>query len=123
MATMPAVQTAFLKYAETASSYSFDDITVVSGQNLARGTVLGKITASGKYTAWTTGAADGSQTAAGVLLDAVNASAGDAKGVMVARMAAINPAALVYSGTPNDAQKAGALASLKALGIVARTAV
>lgn len=122
MATQTTRQSAVLKYEEELG-YSRKDITVVSGQNLAAGTVLGKITASGKYTAFTTGASDGSQTAAGVLLEAVNASAADKAGVMIARMAIVAKGNLVWSGTPNDAQKAAALASLEAVGIVARTAV
>ena len=52
-------------------------ITLISGQNLARGAVLGKITASGKYTLSTSGAADGSQTPDCVLAEATDASGGD----------------------------------------------
>jgi hypothetical protein len=120
MATMPA-QSA-IKY-EAPQSYSRDDITVVSGQNLAANTVLGKITASSKYTAWAPGAADGSQNACAVLVSPVNASAADAPGVAIARHAIVAAGSLVYAGTPTDPQKATALAALRALGIVARTTV
>ena len=37
-------------------------VTIISGQNLVRGAVLGKITASGKYNLSLSAAADGSQT-------------------------------------------------------------
>lgn len=37
-------------------------VTLITGQNVTRGTVLGKITASGKYNKSLSAAADGSQT-------------------------------------------------------------
>lgn len=52
-------------------------ITLVSGQNLARGAVLGKITVGGKYTLSDDGAADGSETPDLILAEATDASAGD----------------------------------------------
>lgn len=52
-------------------------ITLLSGQNLARGAVLGKITASGKYTLSASASADGSQTPAVILAEATDASGGD----------------------------------------------
>ena len=52
-------------------------VTIVSGQNLAAGALLGKITSGGKYTEWTSGASDGSQTVAAILVDACDASDGD----------------------------------------------
>lgn len=54
-----------------------EPVTLISGQNLVRGAVLGKITASGKYTLSLSGASDGSQVPAGILVDDANASAGD----------------------------------------------
>lgn len=52
-------------------------ITLISGQNLARGAVLGKITASGKYTLSLSASSDGSQTPAVILAEATDASGGD----------------------------------------------
>ena len=52
-------------------------ITLLSGQNLARGAVLGKITASGKYTLSASGAIDGSEIPDCVLAEASDASGGD----------------------------------------------
>lgn len=65
--------------------YHVDVVTLVSGQNLAAGAVVGIITASGKYTIYSNAAADGSQAAAGILLGAVNASAGDVTTARVVR--------------------------------------
>ena len=56
-------------------------VTIISGQNLARGALLGKITASGKCNLSLSAAADGSQTPYAILVDAVNASGGDKQGV------------------------------------------
>jgi Bacteriophage lambda head decoration protein D len=56
-----------------------ETITVLSGQNVQDGAVLGKVTASGKYKALDPAAADGSQSAAGILYDAADATAADAE--------------------------------------------
>lgn len=58
------------------------NIVVVSGQNLTKGTLLGKITASGKYKKLDTTAVDGSQTLVGILGIDCNASGGDEKAYM-----------------------------------------
>lgn len=52
-------------------------ITVISGQNLVRGAVLGKITASSKYNLSLSAAADGSQTPDLILAEDCDASGGD----------------------------------------------
>lgn len=53
-------------------------ITLISGQDLARGAVLGIITASGKYTLCDTSASDGSEDPVAILAEATDASGGDA---------------------------------------------
>jgi hypothetical protein len=54
------------------------EIVVVSGEGvLARGAVLGKVTASGKYALSDDGASDGSQTPAVILGIDVDATSGD----------------------------------------------
>lgn len=88
---------------------SREAVTIVSGQNLVAGTVLGKITASGKYKAYSNAAADGSEVAAGILFDNVDASGGDVAGaVMIARHAEVNGDEL----TGNDANGTTDLAAL-----------
>lgn len=52
-------------------------VTLISGQNLARGAVLGKITASGKYTLSLSASGDGSQTPVAILAADTDASGGD----------------------------------------------
>ena len=56
-----------LKY-EAPNLYSRDRITVAAGQNLPLGTVLGIVTASGKYKQADPSAEDGTQVAAAVAL-------------------------------------------------------
>lgn len=51
--------------------------TVVSGQNLTEGTVLGKITASNKLKAYNDANVDGSEVAVGIISSNTNATAGD----------------------------------------------
>jgi len=52
-------------------------VTIASGQNLPRGAVLGKITASGKYTLSAAAATDGSEKPDLILAESADASAGD----------------------------------------------
>jgi len=58
----------------------FEEVTVISGQDLARGAVLGKITSSGKVTIIDEGAGDGSENFYAILTEAVDASLGDVVG-------------------------------------------
>lgn len=53
------------------------NVTLISGQNLLRGAVLGNITASDKYTLSLTASGDGSQVPGLVLATDANASGGD----------------------------------------------
>lgn len=60
-----------------AGSYTTRKITLISGQNLTAGAVLGKITASGKYNLSLSAAVDGSNTPDMILAQDTDASAGD----------------------------------------------
>ena len=60
-------------------------ITILSGQVLARGSVLGKITASGKYILSLAAASDGSQVPDLILAEDVNAAGADASGIAYER--------------------------------------
>lgn len=52
-------------------------VTLLSGQNLARGALLGKVTATGKYNLSLAAAGDGSQTPDLILAEDCDASGGD----------------------------------------------
>jgi hypothetical protein len=69
-------------------------LTLVSGQNLVRGTVVGVITASGKITQSLSASSDGSQTPYGILADDCDASGGDLANCPVYVAGEFNEAAL-----------------------------
>lgn len=56
------------------------DVTIISSAALLAGSVLGKITASGKYILSATGAGDGSEVARALLIVDTDASGGDVTG-------------------------------------------
>jgi hypothetical protein len=57
--------------------YHVDEVTALSGESWNAGTVVGKVTASGKFVAYDNTASDGSEVAAGISYAAVDASGGD----------------------------------------------
>ena len=99
---------------------SRETITVLSGQTLQPGAVLGKVTASGKYKVLDPAASDGSEVAAGILYDAVDASTADAEGVAIVRLAEVNAAELVWPDGITGGEQTTALGELAALTIIAR---
>lgn len=117
----PATTGDVLKY-EVNPNFNRETVTLLEGTNYPVGAVLGRITASDKYKLATSGGSDGAQTASAVLLYAVDASATDAIGVVVARGPAIvSKAALVFDATVDDAPKTATKhGQLAALGIVPR---
>lgn len=57
-------------------------VTVVSGSGVVDvGTVMGKVTASGKYKPYASGNSDGSQTPVGFLTEKVDATSADVTGI------------------------------------------
>lgn len=74
-----------------------DSVTIVSGAGvLARGTALGRITASGKYNKSATAAGDGSQTIIAVLADPVDATSADVAGAAVYLTGEFNSNAMTF---------------------------
>jgi hypothetical protein len=57
------------------------DVTILSGQALTRGALLGKVTASGKYRLSESASVDGSEVPDAILAEDVDASAGDKSGI------------------------------------------
>ncbi|MFT3973321.1 MAG: head decoration protein [Amaricoccus sp.] len=101
---------------------SRDNITVVSGAGkLVPGTVLGKLTAGGKYTPSPATGSDGSQTAVAVLLYPVDATSGDVQVAAITRDAEWNGKTLTYAGSvDDDTKKAAKHTQLAAVGIIVR---
>ena len=113
-----------LKY-EVNPNYTRETVTLLAGLPYPVGSVLGKITASGKFKLATSGGTDGAQTASAVLLYAVDATLADATGIVVARGPAIvSRAALAYGATVDDGTKIAAkITQLATVGIIARDGV
>lgn len=123
---MPALQEPLnlgdlLKY-EAPNLYSRDRVTVAAGQTLPLGSVLGMVTATGKVKQIDPSATDGSQYAAGVLMQEADAHLADRNdGLMVARHAIVADHALQWPvGIASEEQRA-AIHQLKALGVLVRT--
>lgn len=99
---------------------SRETIVIAAGANLKAGTVLGKVTASGKYKALTPGAEDGSQTAAGILYGPAPAAAADVRGVANVRETVVNAGEITWPNGITTNDKNAAIAALAALQIVLR---
>lgn len=107
---------------ELPGSQSREAITVVAGAGIiAPGSVLGRITASGKYQLSPATGADGSQTAVAVALYGCDATSADQKITAIVRGAEWNANTLTYDATVNSAPaRATKQAQLAAVGIIAR---
>jgi len=87
----------WLKAESHNSGFSREEVVIASGAGkLDTGMVLGKITASGKYKPVTVAASDGSQNAAGILLNPVDATSSDVPAVIIAREAIVVHQGLKY---------------------------
>ena len=114
-------QAAFL-LSEANNTRSREQIVLATaaGNNLKSGAVLGKITASGKYTVLAPTASDGSQTAAGILYWNADASAADQRTVAITNEAEVNDQLLGWPAGITAPQKAAAIGQLLTLQIKLR---
>ena len=94
-------------------------ITLISGQNLKRGALLGKITTGGKYTLSLSASSDGSQTPAVVLAEDCDASGGD-KAAIAYFAGTFDENAVIY-GTGQTA--AGVRETLRDVGIKLQSSI
>ena len=113
-----------LKY-ELNGNYTREVVTLKGGTTYPLGAVLGKITASGIHRlspAATVTGDEGAEIAVAVLIEAVDAMAGDRDGLVVARGPAIvSKAALVFDASVDQpAEIAAKHAELSAAGVVPR---
>lgn len=113
-----------LKY-ELNGSYSREIVTLKAGTSYALGSVLGKITSSGKYRlapAATVVGDEGAEKGIAVLLEAADATAADKSALVLARGPAIvSKNALVFDASVDLlAEKIAKYADLSAAGIVPR---
>lgn len=96
-----------------------EEIIIASGAGvLYPGTVLGKITASGKYVLHDAALANGAQNAAAILFHKVDATDADVTTVgTVNGPATINGTMLTFKSGISDANKSAAEAALRAKGL------
>lgn len=112
-----------LKY-EAPNLYSRDRVTVAAGQNLPLGAVVGMVTATGKVKQIDPSATDGTQVAAGVLMQACDAALAErTDGLIVARHAIVADHALQWPAGITTGEQQAAIAQLKALGVLVRQGV
>jgi len=112
-----------LKY-EAPNLYSRDRVTVVAGNNLPLGAVVGMVTATGKVKSLDPSATDGSEVAAGVLMQACDAALAErTDGLMLARHAIVSDHALQWPTGITTGEQQAAIAQLKALGVLVRQGV
>ncbi|MGO3029531.1 head decoration protein [Pseudomonas helleri] len=106
---------------EVAPGWTKETGLLLAGTVYVIGTVLAKV--DGKYTALDPVAVGDAEKAVAVLGEAVDATDGDAPGVVIARGAVVDSAELLWPAGITDAEKTIALGELNALGIVARAAL
>jgi hypothetical protein len=119
--TQPPTIGDVLKF-EVNPNYTRETVTLSGGTAYPVGAILGRITASGAFTLSPDTGADGSETAAAVLLYAVDATLADAVGIVVVRGPVIvSRAALAFDASVDDSTKIAAkLDQLVDLGILPR---
>lgn len=104
------------------SDYSTEEVTIVSGAGVLEiGTVLGRITASGNWNACNVDATDGSQAAAGILAERIDATSGARQAIVIVRRATVSLLGLRWHANTNTTnERNAAIAQLAALGIITR---
>lgn len=110
------VQVGEFLLSEASGERSRDQVTVTVADSVAlpSGSVLGKITATGKYVKYDeAGTDDGRRVAAGVLLNPLPGVDGDYKATVFVRDCEVSTEMLTFDD-------ANGLADLKALGVIAR---
>lgn len=89
-----------------------------TGGALVAGTVLGQVTASGKYIRHDTGAADGSEDAVAILYEGIGAE--EAERTLIVRDAEVLAAHLTYEASATSNEITAVNTALAALGIIVR---
>lgn len=121
MRTLDLILVSDIVKAEAEDAFSRDEDILASGSGIVQaGTVLGKVTASGKFKPLAPGASDGTQIAGAVILQRSDATSADQTVVNLKRHAQVVSQRLRWPAGINDAQRKAAVDQLKTLGIVAR---
>jgi len=105
---------------EAHGHYARDNGKLASGQKLDAGAVLGRITATGLYTAVAPAANDGSESATAILYAGVDAMNADAPCVVIVRGAEVNQHALIWPNGMTASQIVTAIGQLIEAGVIVR---
>jgi len=106
---------------EANGTLSRASITVASGAGILQpGTVLARLTATGKYVAYDNVGSDGSEIAAAVLYAGVDATSADKAAVAIVRLAEVEAASLVWANGLITADKTAAYADLAVSHVITR---
>lgn len=95
-----------------------EDVTIGASQTLVRGSVMGKVTATGAYILSVATATDGSQTPIAVMVDAVTTTSATGKG-SIYKMGEFNSNYLTF----DSSWTAGTLAAAMAPPVFVKTAL
>jgi len=105
---------------EANGERSREVVTILSGETIVAGHVLGKVTASGKYVEYDDGLVTGPEVAAAISVADVDAALADTLAVVIMRDAEVVLAELTWEATQTAGEIVNGTADLAALGIIAR---
>jgi hypothetical protein len=123
---MPALNEALnlgdlLKYEDDCLNYSREQVTITAGQNLELGSVVGRVTATGKIERLDPAATDGTEIPAGILLGAIDATLIERDdGLLLARHGIVASHAVTWPAGITAPEKTAAIAALEVRGILIR---
>ncbi|WP_254492889.1 head decoration protein [Bartonella sp. B1099] len=92
---------------------SNEEVVFASGAFVEAGTVMGKVTATGKYVPLNPALSDGSQTPAGISYATVDVTEADQRAVITARLSTVKASELLWPDAITDEQKSAAIQSLE----------
>ncbi len=111
---------AFIK-TEQGGDLSRETVTILSGSGvLLAGTVLGKVTATGKYRPYDDNNTDGSEVAAAILIYDTDATSADKPAAVLVRLAEVWTSRLQWAATVLTGEKTTAYADLAAKYVIVR---
>lgn len=99
---------------EVSVDLSRENYTVASGADLAAGTVMGKVTATGKLVPLAPAAVDGSEAAHSVLYREAKAATADVEGLVNEKLTVFQDAGLTWPAGITAGQKTTAIGQLEA---------
>ena len=118
VATFPKVAHDWLKHELDTTLYRRGGVIASGAGVVTTGTVLGKVTASGKYAPIDFAASDGTENAAAILINYADATSADVETAILIGQAQIVPSQLVWPAGATTPEKDAALVQLIALGII-----